>query len=104
MIAAVDGMRFVVPVPAVFARPNPQVLRSQTLHDVAERDERAGHERARKSWRDRAGLPAHGPCNAPLGCGCGTASNASWSPAENAPDGAILARIGGARRVLLHTI
>lgn len=39
-----------------------------------------------------------------VGCGCVTASNASWGPVENAPDGATLARIGGARQVLLHTI
>jgi hypothetical protein len=37
LVAAVDGMRFVVPVPAAFARPKQEVLRLQAGHDLAQR-------------------------------------------------------------------
>lgn len=57
MISAVDGMRFVVPVPAVFARPNRKYFgpkRGMTwLNAMSERASAA----ARKSWRGPCGTP-----------------------------------------------
>ncbi len=37
LVAAVDGMRFVVPVPAAFARPNRKFFGSKAGHDLAQR-------------------------------------------------------------------
>jgi Tn3 transposase DDE domain len=61
LVAAVDGMRFVVPVPAAFARPNRKYFGSKRGHDLAERSKRPG-DGARSQGRvgDRAGFPAHG--------------------------------------------
>ena len=60
LVAAIDGMRFVVPVPSVYARPEQEVLRPEKGRDVAEHDQRPG----RRAWRQgRAGddprLAAH---------------------------------------------
>ena len=43
LVAAVDGMRFVVPRSRRVRPPEPQVLRLQERHDLAKRDKRSGH-------------------------------------------------------------
>ena len=54
LVAAVDGMRFVVPVPAAFARPNRKYLRVQEGHDLAERHAMTA------AWAGRQGGVGHG--------------------------------------------
>lgn len=42
LVASVDGMRFVVPVPSVYARPNPKYFGRRGRRDVAQHDQRPG--------------------------------------------------------------
>ena len=59
LVAAIDGMRFVVPVPSVYARPEPQVLRPEKGRDVAEHDQRPGRRARRaRSCRGRSATPS----------------------------------------------
>jgi hypothetical protein len=39
LVAAIDGMRFVVPAPSIHHPPQPQVLRSETRPDLAQHDQ-----------------------------------------------------------------
>lgn len=42
LVAAVDGMRFVVPVPSIYARPNRKLLRPQAWRHLAQHAQRQG--------------------------------------------------------------
>jgi len=63
LVAAIDGMRFVVPVPSVYARPNRKYLRTQTRDHLAEHDQRSGlRDRVQGRVGHRPRLPARAGC------------------------------------------
>jgi TnpA family transposase len=39
LVAAIDGMRFVVPVPSIYTRPNRKIFRRQEGYDLAQYDQ-----------------------------------------------------------------
>jgi hypothetical protein len=63
LVAAVDGMRFIVPVPAAFARPNRKFFGSKRGPARPERlaDQRRGRLRAAEHLRPREDRPEEGP-------------------------------------------